>query len=122
MKAVRKLETIDVGVGTSNQPLSYALKEFNGVSTLKYLVVLTDGQWYGFNNRNSLRLAKQCHDENIEIIALGFGEAEESFLKAIASCDENALYTSLNNLSGCFSRIAKEISKAKKGKHIKIFK
>ncbi|WP_294341531.1 Hsp70 family protein [uncultured Clostridium sp.] len=122
MRAVKKLEKVDVGVGTSNQPLSYALKEFSGINTLKYLVVLTDGQWYGFNNRNSLKLAEQCHDENIEIIALGFGEAEESFLKAIASCDENALYTSLNNLSGCFSRIAKEISKAQKGKSIKIFK
>lgn len=120
--AITSIEKIDVGIGTSNQPLSYALKLLIGENGLKYLVILTDGKWYGANNFNTVALSEQCKSSGIEIIALGFGDAEEEFLNVIASAKENALYTVIGDLSNCFIRIAQEISKAYTGNSIKIFK
>lgn len=119
---IRELEKVDVGVGTSTQPLTYALKLLKHEKKSKYIVILTDGKWYGNDNSNVINIAKECKARGIEIIALGFGDAEERFLRAIASTNENALYTTVENLSKCFTRIAQEISKVQKGKSIKIFK
>lgn len=119
---IRELQKVDVGIGTSTQPLSYALKLLSNEKKAKYIIILTDGKWYGNNNSNVKNIAKHCKEKGIEIIALGFGDAEEKFLKSIASANENALYTTVGNLTNCFSRIAQELSKVPIGRNIKIFK
>lgn len=119
---IKGLERIDVGIGTSTQPLTYALKILKNDKKSKYIIILTDGKWYGKDSSNVISIAKECKIRGIEIIALGFGDAEETFLKSIASTNENALYTTTGNLSKCFTRIAQEISNAPIGKSIKIFK
>jgi uncharacterized protein YegL len=46
----------------------------------------------------------------VEIIAIGFGDADYNFLRQIASCDENALMTDLSNLVESFSTIGQVLA------------
>ena len=48
-------------------------------------------------------------------MALGFGDADYSFLKKIASTDEFASVTNLANLGGSFSKIAQAIGEGSTG-------
>ena len=45
----------------------------------------------------------------MEVMALGFGGADEEFLKEIASTEDFASLTNLSELSGSFSKIAQAI-------------
>ena len=45
-------------------------------------------------------------------MALGFGDADEDFLKKIASVEKFASMTDLSGLSGAFSKIAKAIGES----------
>lgn len=105
---INNLESVDVGGGTSSEPFTlshYCLA--NDDSDIKYIVVLTDGCW--FNTQDAIQKAKQCHKAGIEVMSLGFGSADYSFLKKIASTDKFASLTDLSNLSGSFSKIAQVI-------------
>ena len=108
----------DVGCGTSAEPFTAAQRLFdrNPFKTkceICYIVVLTDGCWG--NSDNAINVAKKCHKRNIEIMALGFGDADYSFLKKIASTDEFASVTNLANLGGSFSKIAQAIGEGSTG-------
>ena len=71
------------------------------------VVVLTDGVW-SYQDK-AISEAKRCHKYGIEVIALGFGTADEEFLRKIASADDFATLTNLNELSTSFTKIAQEI-------------
>jgi uncharacterized protein with von Willebrand factor type A (vWA) domain len=73
----------------------------------KVILVLTDGVWS--NQPLAIQKAKECHRVGIDVIAIGFGSADEAFLKAISSSSEDALFTDLNNLSNTFENIAKNL-------------
>lgn len=108
----------DVGCGTSAEPFTEAQRLFdrNPFKTkceICYIVVLTDGCWG--NSDKAINVAKKCHKRNIEIMALGFGDADYSFLKKIASTDEFASVTNLANLGGSFSKIAQAIGEGSTG-------
>jgi molecular chaperone DnaK len=45
----------------------------------------------------------------INIVAIGFGEADRSFLKQIATIEEGAMYTTLSNLGKTINTIATAI-------------
>lgn len=111
-KTIGDLKKVNLGLGTSAEPFTTALPLLQGkrvkkVSDIRYIIVLTDGQWY--NARPAIAAAKMCHREGIQIIALGFGAADYNFLKQIASMDDYASITNLSELSGSFSKIAREI-------------
>lgn len=72
-----------------------------------YIVVLTDGCW-GWQDA-AIRNAKIAHQKEINVIALGFGDADHQFLRKIASTDDFAEFTSLSELSTSFSKIAQVI-------------
>ena len=82
------------------------------------MVVLTDGVWD--NPHSAVRKAKRCHSEGIEVMALGFGGADERFLKQIASTDEFASLTNLSELTGSFSKIAQAIGDSTPGSDLKM--
>lgn len=75
----------------------------------KFLIVLTDGMWC--NEETAIRKANELRKQGVDIIALGFGSADYSFLKKIASSDDYASLTDLANLSTSFSKIAQEINR-----------
>lgn len=93
-----------VGFGNSDQPFSKALQILKKEKARRFLIVLTDGIWS--KQQTAKKEAEKCKNENIEIIALGFGGADEHFLRKIATSDENALLTNLGSLVDDFSKIA----------------
>ncbi len=94
--------------GGTNGPLKYLEKNFGTMSDKNYIVVLTDGEW--FDGDSEVGSAKRLKNAGIEIVALGIGDANANFLRKIASSDEAALKTDLNDVSGAFSSIAQAIT------------
>ena len=105
----------ELGYGNEAQPFTTARKTFKEMSLNKkgdvnYIVTLTDGIW-SYTER-AIDAAHECHDDHIEIIALGFGNADHDFLKKIASTDRFATVTELTNLKRSFSKIAQVIEES----------
>ena len=95
-----------LGYGNDAEPFSTANRELRNIDKdIKYLVVLTDGYW-SYENR-AIEEAKKLHRLGIEVIAIGFGSAKKDFLKAVASRDDFASLTDLNNLQTTLTGIAK---------------
>ena len=107
-RAIQQLPKCKAGVGNSAQPFTTALKNFSTIDGTKFMVVLADGVWY--NQPHAVKEAKKCHAANIGIVAIGFGYADQEFLHDIASCDENAIFTDLENISESFSTIAQVLT------------
>ncbi len=107
LSAVDNLRINSAGRGTSANPF-YALRELmDGEDGAKFAVILTDGIW---GNRNiAVDEARDCRSELINIVAVGFGDADRSFLKQIATLDEGAMYTTVNNLGKTINTIATAI-------------
>jgi molecular chaperone DnaK (HSP70)/uncharacterized protein YegL len=101
-----KINDNNLGFGNSAEPFSQALNTLKNCNMdIKYLVVLTDGYW---NNEDSaVRQAKKCHKEEIEVIALGFGDANKRFLDQIASRKDFSSFTDLSKLETVLTGIAK---------------
>lgn len=115
---ISKLESVDVGICNDAEPFTAAYGVLNGgfmkqESDIKYIVVLTDGCWS--NTSSAINAAHKCHKAGIEVMALGFGSADKSFLKKIASTDKFASITDLSNLGGSFSKIAQAIGEGSTG-------
>lgn len=100
-----------VGICNGAEPFSLAKATFDE-NILKYIVVLTDGVWD--KQKYAIERAKDCHENGIEVIALGFGSADYNFLKKIASIEDFAALTDLKDLSGSFSKIAQVIGEGTK--------
>ena len=109
-RGIRKLSIGRTGYGTTANPLNEIFRHLKNVQGLRYGLVLTDGEW--FNQRAAIKSAKRCHEAGIEIIAIGFGQADEKFLRQISSRDELSFFTSLNDLVQTFSYIAQELTES----------
>lgn len=113
IRAIDDLSVGEVGYCNAAQPFTETYQYFNGglfgkrKADANYLVVLTDGCWS--NTGTAITEAQKCHKDGIEVIALGFGSADECFLKKIASMEDFASLTNLSDLSGSFSKIAQAI-------------
>jgi Mg-chelatase subunit ChlD len=103
----------DAGGGNSAQPFTDARKIFANVDGIKFMMVLADGTWN--DQPHAVQEAKKCHADGIEIAALGFGGADRQFLNDIASCEENAIFSNMNQLGESFSKIAQVITEGKTG-------
>jgi len=97
-----------VGYGNAGEPFTKAKQLLQEREDPRFLIVLTDGCWFG--QKRAITRAREAHDQGIEIIALGFGGADYEILKAIATSDENALFTDLSQLSASFSKIAQVLT------------
>ena len=121
---INSIEVGDVGICNEAEPFTDAFNEmkmsrfFKNKDKIRYLVVLTDGVWD--NPRFAIKKAQNCHKEGIEVMALGFGAADEYFLKQIASTDEFASLTNLSELTGSFSKIAQVIGDNTSGSGLKM--
>ncbi|MDR1925069.1 MAG: Hsp70 family protein [Planctomycetaceae bacterium] len=102
---------LDAGVGNAAQPFTEARQCFDNIDGIKFMLVLADGVWD--NQPYAVQEAKKCHADGIEVAALGFGGADKKFLHDIASCEENAIFTNMNQLGESFSKIAQVITEGK---------
>lgn len=114
--AIDRLRACETGIGNCGHPFDELHGRFGEVddNVLRYGIVLADGVWSG--QGRAVERAKVCHASGIEIISIGFGHADRAFLKAIASSDEQSLFTSMNQLTDAFSTIARELTEASSGR------
>ena len=102
-----------IGYGNAAEPFTLAHPILNGSKGMRYILVLTDGVWCDLDENMAIAEAKKCHADKIEVIALGFGSVNKSFLDAIASSEEFSKLTTLNNLTEAFTGFAKDIGMRK---------
>ncbi|QXJ21489.1 Hsp70 family protein [Actinomadura graeca] len=113
-RAVKRLEVGTTGIGNAADPFDTILELLGGTGGRRFSVVLADGVWA--YQRQATERARRCHEEGIEIVAVGFGGADHEFLKGIASSTEQALFTRLGELSTVFGTIAREITETGGGR------
>ena len=104
----RAIDRLEVRGGTSANPFVDILRLLGRVAGRRFAIVLTDGQW--FQARTAIKTARACHDVGIDVIAIGFGEADRRFLDAIASSSEASFFTGMNELAETFSSIAQVLT------------
>jgi molecular chaperone DnaK len=107
-KAIDGLSIGRTGYGNDTHPFDELYDLMNSASGLRYGIVLADGVWSGQDR--AVRQAQRCHQAGIEIIAIGFGGADEAFLRRVSSSDENSIFTNMSALTETFSAIAQELT------------
>jgi molecular chaperone DnaK len=105
---INSIRQLKISGGTTAHPLDTIFNNLNDVKGSRYGVILTDGEW--FCNNDPIRAAKRCHEAGIDIIAIGFGDAKEDFLRKISSRDDLSFFTDLSRLTETFSTIAQELT------------
>jgi len=121
-----------VGCGNSAEPFTQCLNMLSKSKLQKllqlslpdersiFVIVLTDGVWQ--YQKDAIVNARKCHNAGIQVIAIGFGDADKAFLRRISSTDESALFTSLNDLSSSLSKIAQAITEHEPGTNLQLLK
>lgn len=102
-----------LGYGNLGSPFLHArtlLEQHNGP---KFIVLMTDGVWV--RQDLAIKQAAECREAGIQTIAIGFGGADEEFLRRLATAESGAFFTSLNELTSTFGTIAREITETAGG-------
>jgi uncharacterized protein YegL len=108
LRAIDDIECCETGVGNATHPFNEIYNLYKSTTDeRKFAVVLADGVWS--YQDEAINKAKRCHQNDIDIVAIGFGGADQRFLKAIASTDEGSIFTTTEGLVEVFSTIAQEI-------------
>ena len=99
------------GYGNANNPLADAIEIFGQQpGTKNILIILTDGVWN--YQKKAIASSDQCREAGYDVVAIGFGGADEKFLRRISTFSESALLTNLDNLVDTFGSIAQELSQS----------
>jgi Mg-chelatase subunit ChlD len=112
-RAIESLTIGEVGIGNAAHPFDEAYGLLQGNKGSRYLLVLADGVWS--DQRLAVERAQRCHRDGIDVIAIGFGGADESFLRAVASSEEGSIFTNLGGLSETFGSIAQVLTESGSG-------
>lgn len=107
-RSIEGLKVNMAGRGTEASPFKEARKMLMGRAGMNIIVVLTDGIWD--NRDRAVVQAMECRTDGITTVAVGFGNADRSFLRQIATDDEDALFTTLDHLGDTFGTIATAVS------------
>ena len=107
-RALADMDSDDkLGYGTAAIPFEQARRMMEEKEGIRYVLVLTDGEW--FHEDEAVAEARKAANEGIDIIAVGFADANESFLKRIATRQDLAALTDLSSLSDVFTGIARKL-------------
>lgn len=115
-RVLNKLTIGSLGCCNEADPFDEINKLLSKEDGRKFAIVLTDGVWSHQNH--AVLKAKKCHSNEIDVIAIGFGGADENFLKKIASSDESSFLTSQEGLVETFSNIAQVITETGGGSSV----
>ncbi len=105
----------EVGNNNTEQPMDLIYnmltqyKNQNGLD-FGYAVILTDGEWDDDASNAALRAKQKFVSAGFEVIAQGFGEANETFIQKLATRQDLSGVGELSNLSTSMSNIAQVIS------------
>jgi len=111
-KAVSALSSVDVGGGNSAHPFDNS-RQLLSLPGERTLVVLTDGVWSC--QPQAIASARNCHQDGIQVVALGFGSADEDFLRKIASPGAASKLESSAELTAAFGQIAQVLLEDQQG-------
>ena len=106
----RAIAGLRLGPGTGGNPFIDILRLQKDVAGRRFAIILTDGRW--FHPEDAIKSARACHDHGIEVIAIGFGDADSRFLNLIASSSETSFFTGMNEIAETFSSIAQVLAEA----------
>lgn len=101
-----------VGGGNNAHPFDDLRLRLAMAKGRRFIVLLTDGVWSSACCREALDAAQSLKEDGVEIVALGFGGAKESFLQKLANSEQGALFTQLEDLGAQMSRIAQVMTDA----------
>lgn len=108
IRAVRSIECGQTGYGNTAHPfhkISDMLKDEDG---RKFAIILADGVWA--NRGKAVKASRKCNNEEIDTAAIGFGSADEEFLRDISSNDANAIFVAESgDLGYAFGTIAQSL-------------
>lgn len=110
-RAIDDLECGRTGWGNATDPFDELRGRLGKQSGRRFAIVLADGVWSG--QEEAVRKARLCHQEGIEVVGVGFGGADEAFLRDISTSDANSIFTDLSRLVETFSSIAQELTEGK---------
>lgn len=107
-EAIDKITVGETGCCNDVDPFNKIYELLEKEDDRKFALVLADGRW-SYQSK-AISEAKKCHSADIDIVAIGFGGADESFLTEIASSKEGSIFTTEEGLVETFSTIAQEIN------------
>lgn len=107
LNAVDAITCGSVGYGNADHPFGEIERILKNEDGRLFSIVLADGVWD--HQDRAVAASKACNKAGIETAAIGFGSADQNFLKAISSEDANALFVQQSELSSAFGSIAQSI-------------
>ena len=107
LRAVDAITCGSVGYGNADHPFGVIERMLENEDGRLFAIVLADGVWE--HQDRAVSAAKDCNRAGIETAAIGFGSANQNFLKDISSEDANALLVQQSELSSAFGSIAQSI-------------
>ena len=105
--AIRSITECMTGVCNAGHPFNDFQSMLGRVKGKRLGIVLADGAWQ--NQSFAVSEARKCHRMNIDITGIGFGYADEQFLRDISSGDIDSMLVDQSELTQSFGKIAKEI-------------
>ncbi len=96
--------------GTTNLggALEMARGHLNRLDRVRYIVLLTDG--YPDAAESAVEQAALARGEGVEIVAIGMGDADQQYLRRLASTEEGSIFARRGELVGTFGHIARMIA------------
>lgn len=117
-RAIDGLDVGTTGYGNSGHPFDELHDQLAETPGARFAVVLADGVWSG--QELVIPRAQRCHRAGIETISIGFGSADEEFLRQIASSSEQSFFTDINRLAESFTTIARELTEGRGGQRTEL--
>lgn len=113
LRAVDAITCGSAGYGNADHPFGMIKQLLEKEDGRLFAIILADGVWD--RQDRAVSAAKNCNDAGIETAAIGFGAADQSFLRNISSEDANALFVQQSELSAVFGSIAQSIASKASG-------
>lgn len=105
--SIRSITECMTGVCNAGHPFNDFKDMLGRVKGKRLGIVLADGVWE--NQSLAVSEARKCHRKDIDITGIGFGYADEQFLRDISSGDIDSMLVDQSELTQSFGKIAQEI-------------
>lgn len=112
--SIRSITECMTGVCNAGHPFNDIQSMLGRVRGKRLGIVLADGMWD--NQSLAVSEARKCHRMDIDITGIGFGSADEKFLRDISSGDIDSMLVDQSELTQSFGKIAQEIGGGNTGK------
>lgn len=112
-RGIQSWKIPDVGYGNDAHPFDAVGAQLKGIDDHRYLILLTDGMWN--DARTAIAAADRLKTDGVQIVSMGFGGADATFLNSIANSEESAVLLDMGGLTEEFGRIAQVMTEAQAG-------